>query len=1110
MIFQILSSGAMSLIDGNNTVYQGSNNATKLFVIAPVAPPAGLQIAFTYPDGTVSDTAIPMYMEGCGALEEAGTSYVWSYDLPYRVTQVTGEVGVSINVVNSRTNYANNQTTYTGTINVAYSALPAPQADYDTTDWEEVLNLLTNYYNWVLQMGDLTELTTEDKTTLVKAINEVNALAKANAASIATIEGEIGDLTDLTTDDKETIVGAINEVDAHADTAQATAEAATQAANAASENAAAANGIAGTALSTATTAQSIAETAQATADGIAPTAETALENANTALQTANTATAKANEAKSIAEGRAQSIGRDDYEAIVSLLNAAEKSAFRVGDNIYNRTNGVPDLWVSSVEDTSVPYVYTNDDAIVTALAGGGYVQFGYFQLSALESIDEETSISWQNVSVAIDDFVSWTPTSDLEEYLFRATIALSDFVTYSTVSFITFSAKQATSGNFAPYCESYNGGVYIYAKAIPEAAVIIPTIITFKTNVGGGGIGGAAWNTRGAWVSGASYSVNDVVYDGAGCFVCKDGIVSSTAPENDGEHWDTVYISPAVPELPTSLPVTSGAKVSGSLPTSGWNAVLDELWKGATLPSSSGWRSVAYGNGKFVAVATNSNKVAYSTDGISWNAATMPSSAYWLSVTYGNGKFVAVAFDSNKAAYSTDGISWNAVTLPSSANWFSVTYGNGKFVAVAYGSDKAAYSTDGISWNAVTLPSSVNWYSVAYGNDKFVAVATNSNKVAYSTDGISWSAATMPSSADWYSVTYGNGKFVAVAYGSDKAAYSTDGISWNAVTLPSSSGWQSVTYGNGKFVAVATNSNKAAYSTDGISWTSATLPSSSGWQSVTYGNGKFVALAYISDKAAYWTCVTLVVYTISNASIKTNSFAEMQLTSDKDVRPYSKADGNVVVEMDTVPATPIPYIMQIIETSTEGAFGIVNDYVTPEQVQSNWTESSITSKAFIRNKPTVDQAYSAASTNAQSGTAVAEALTQSGFVTKRVLYSDASGSATPTLGEAINIGYPVFVIYDDGSITQKLLTLEYATNGSKNGTQFNAFRAFENDYEMTDTEPYEITCAVLREFSLLTTLDNKSVIEFYRKRITIPSPLTGSMSLTTFNYSTIKEIYQIY
>jgi hypothetical protein len=155
-----------------------------------------------------------------------------------------------------------------------------------------------------------------------------------------------------------------------------------------------------------------------------------------------------------------------------------------------------------------------------------------------------------------------------------------------------------------------------------------------------------------------------------------------------------------------------------------------------------------------------------------FRASTMPSSANWFSVAYGDGKFVAVAITTDKAAYSINGINWTAATMPSSANWRSVTYGDGKFVAVA-NSDKAAYSTNGINWIAATLPSSADWQSVTYGDGKFVAV-TNTDKAPYSTDGINWTAATMPSSASWRSVTYGDGKFVVVAVNTDKAAYSVN------------------------------------------------------------------------------------------------------------------------------------------------------------------------------------------------------------------------------------------------------------------------------------------------------------------------------------------------
>lgn len=56
-------------------------------------------------------------------------------------------------------------------------------------------------------------------------------VSKTITDKIADLYAKIGDMTTLTTDEKTTLVGAINEVDAHADTAQQTADTATQLAN---------------------------------------------------------------------------------------------------------------------------------------------------------------------------------------------------------------------------------------------------------------------------------------------------------------------------------------------------------------------------------------------------------------------------------------------------------------------------------------------------------------------------------------------------------------------------------------------------------------------------------------------------------------------------------------------------------------------------------------------------------------------------------------------------------------------------------------------------------------------------------------------------------------
>ena len=304
-----------------------------------------------------------------------------------------------------------------------------------------------------------------------------------------------------------------------------------------------------------------------------------------------------------------------------------------------------------------------------------------------------------------------------------------------------------------------------------------------------------------------------------------------------------------------------------------------------------------------------------------WTASTLPSSANWRSLTYGDGKFVAISYNSDASAYSTDGINWTASTLPSSANWRPLTYGDGKFVAIATGSDKAVYSTDGINWTASTLPSSSFWNSVTYGDGKFVAVGNFSSKAAYSTDGINWTESTLPSSSFWNSVTYGDGKFVAVGNFSSKAAYSTDGINWTESTLPSSKNWSSVTYGDGKFVAVIYNSDKSAYSTDGINWTESTLPSSANWQAVTYGDGKFVAVAYDSDASAVFTIQYDKCYILdSTPTTSSQVYSEPETTSTKTIT--SVGSGTITLSDN------------LVYNSTQS--GNKNTYKTIGTIHPNW------------------------------------------------------------------------------------------------------------------------------------------------------------------------------
>ena len=114
--------------------------------------------------------------------------------------------------------------------------------------------------------------------------------------------------------------------------------------------------------------------------------ETDIQPTLTSIEnTADTANSTANTAKSIAEGANQALSYSNYQSMITAFNALANNVYNVGQNVMIITLEVPDLWISSIESTSQAYTYTTDEAFTTALSTNGYVQVGYYKLSALET-----------------------------------------------------------------------------------------------------------------------------------------------------------------------------------------------------------------------------------------------------------------------------------------------------------------------------------------------------------------------------------------------------------------------------------------------------------------------------------------------------------------------------------------------------------------------------------------------------------------------------------------------------------------------------------------------------------------------------------------------------
>lgn len=433
---------------------------------------------------------------------------------------------------------------------------------------------------------------------------------------------------------EKTVVGAINKLGGLVKTAQSSADTAQQTAETAQTTADNATTLANNAVAT-------ANGAVATANEAKTTAQTAETNANNAVDTANAANATAGEAKAIAQGSQRARGFATLQAAITALNGYSNTQLKVGDNVYIVETGVPDLWVAAVEQNSVAYNYTTNDAFNDDLVENTLVQVGYYKFAYLESDGKPCTVAWQNMVVAESD---WVASTEFADFAYEAKIILSDFVNFSSIPQVVFGLTEATSGNYAPICKAGDKGVYIYSKV--NTAITLPTVVTFAPNVHGASMQGGGYTNKGKWVASTTYAIDDLVYTDNGQFVCIEGITSTTSPEQDTTHWQATFVATgktknalkfsgqntdgsavqktfdgstavevafdettmtakevngvlkvgAKGTIPEALPQEASAIKSGSLPMTGWENLSAPVWSGAQGNSTVGDASKALFN----------------------------------------------------------------------------------------------------------------------------------------------------------------------------------------------------------------------------------------------------------------------------------------------------------------------------------------------------------------------------------------------------------------------------------------------------------------------------------------------------------------------------------
>ena len=174
---------------------------------------------------------------------------------------------------------------------------------------------------------------------------------------------------------------------------------------------------------------------------------------------------------------------------------------------------------------------------------------------------------------------------------------------------------------------------------------------------------------------------------------------------------------------------------------SGTGAGLTISAVASSLPATSNWKCLAYGNNLLIAVGENSSNYATSSDGgITWTQRTLPSSKKWAVLEYINSKFMLIddTFGETNAVLltSSDGINWSPTTLPV-GSYKSISYGNNKYLLTSSGST-VFLSTNGTTWSSNLIP--VNYPNSMIGIYKniFIIVGESSSQTLTSPNGTVW------------------------------------------------------------------------------------------------------------------------------------------------------------------------------------------------------------------------------------------------------------------------------------------------------------------------------------------------------------------------------------
>lgn len=186
---------------------------------------------------------------------------------------------------------------------------------------------------------------------------------------------------------------------------------------------------------------------------------------------------------------------------------------------------------------------------------------------------------------------------------------------------------------------------------------------------------GASWTASNLSTSLISYG--DLVYDGGSLLLIPVFGTNSSETSSDSVTWTTGGTLPKSGPFRNLAAINTPSLIAVATPNDStavgaYSTDRGANWSNSTFPSAeTSWAVGDNGTGnvnnspRFMAVALGGTATAYSDDGVNWTSGgALPATRNWTAVCYCINSWIALAYNTDKGAYSTDG----------GANWTEITF----------------------------------------------------------------------------------------------------------------------------------------------------------------------------------------------------------------------------------------------------------------------------------------------------------------------------------------------------------------------------------------------------------------------------------------------------